>query len=439
MNYRETMHYIKDTAKFGSNYGLSRTKKILEFLGNPEKKLKCIHIAGTNGKGSVTAMISKILVETGYSVGMYTSPFIEEFEERIQISGKNIPKNDLCKVVTELSTAVDKVIEMGYEHPTEFEIITCAALLYFYKKEVDYAVIEVGLGGRLDSTNVITPLISVITSISYDHMNILGNTLTEIAHEKAGIIKDNIPVILYPQKEESEIVIEETCEKHNSKLIKVSRESVEFIDTFKSQEDLKYYQHIKVTTKDKIYNIKLSLLGKYQLLNCSTAIHCIEELRAMGINIKDEHIERALEKVVWRGRLEVLSDYPLIVLDGAHNIDGIKNLSESIDSYFTYDNIVLILGILADKEVESMVKIITPKAKNIITVTPHSDRAEIAKDLCDIVKKFNSNCESFDDYRKAFIKAKKYCNNNDLLLISGSLYMIGDMRKIINSSIEFVQ
>lgn len=433
MDYKETMDYIKNTAKFGSNYGLSRTKKILELLGNPEEKLKCIHIAGTNGKGSTTAMVSKILIEAGYKVGMYTSPFIEEFEERIRIDEKNIPKEELCEVVTELSTAVNEVIKLGYEHPTEFEIITCAAFLYFYKKQVDYAVIEVGLGGRLDSTNVIIPLVSVITSISYDHMNILGNTLTEIAHEKAGIIKNDVPVILYPQEAECEVVIRETCVKHNSRLISVSRESAEFINTFKSQEESKYYQQIRVKTSRDIYNIKLSLLGKYQLLNCSTAIYCIEELREKGVNVSKECIERALRRVIWKGRLEVLSDSPLIVLDGAHNIDGIKNLSESVDKYFTYNNIVLILGILADKQVEAMVKIIAPKAKRIIAVTPHSDRAEISKDLAKIVKRFNSNCESFEDYKEAFTKAKGYCKNGDLLLVSGSLYMIGDMRKIIKA------
>ncbi|WP_010236760.1 bifunctional folylpolyglutamate synthase/dihydrofolate synthase [Clostridium arbusti] len=433
MNYEETMNYIHNTAKFGSNYGLSRTKKILELLGNPEEKLKCIHIAGTNGKGSTTAMISKILIEAGYKVGMYTSPFIEEFEERIQISGNNISKINLCEVVTELSVVVDKVIELGYEHPTEFEIITCAALLYFYKEKIDYAVIEVGLGGRLDSTNVITPLVSVITSISYDHMNILGDTLTEIAGEKAGIIKNNVPVILYPQEEESESVIIETCNKHNSKLIRVQRDSVEFLDTFKSDKELKYYQQIVVKTSKDIYDVKLSLLGEYQLLNCSTAIHCVEELKRLGVNIRKEHIERGLKSVIWKGRLEVLAQNPLVVLDGAHNIGGIKSLNESVDKYFKYNNIILILGILADKQVEDMVRIIAPKAKHIIAVTPHSDRAELSQNLAKAIVKFNPNCENIEDYTQAFMQAKEYCKKDDLLLISGSLYMIGDMRKIINS------
>lgn len=230
MNYEEAMKYIINTAKFGSNYGLSRTEKILELLGNPHKKLKCIHIAGTNGKGSTTAMLSAILQEAGYKVGMFTSPYLEEFEERIQINGKNISKEKLSEVITEVSIVVDKVINLGYEQPTEFEIITCAAFLYFYKEGIDYGVIEVGLGGRLDSTNVIIPILSMITSISYDHINILGDTIEKITYEKAGIIKDGIPVVLYPQGKISERIIEEICIAHNSKLIKVLQSSGKFID-----------------------------------------------------------------------------------------------------------------------------------------------------------------------------------------------------------------
>ncbi|NRT46339.1 folylpolyglutamate synthase/dihydrofolate synthase [Clostridium beijerinckii] len=200
MTYKDAMDYITSVGKFGSNYGLERTFRILELLGNPHEKLKLIHIAGTNGKGSTTAMISKILIGMGYKVGMYTSPYLEEFEERIQINGSNISKKSLVDLVEEIKLVVNKVIEEGYEHPTEFEIITALMFLYFYREKIDYGVIEVGLGGRLDSTNVLTPKVSVITSVSLDHINILGDNLKDIAKEKAGIIKENVPVVLYPQK-----------------------------------------------------------------------------------------------------------------------------------------------------------------------------------------------------------------------------------------------
>ena len=229
MNYDEAIAYIKNTAKFGSKLGLERTEKILELLGNPHKKLKCIHVAGTNGKGSTTAMVTYVLVEAGYKVGSYISPFIEEFEERIQINNVNISKADLSDIITEVSKAVEKVVELGYSNPTEFEIITCAGFLYFYKKNVDFAVVEVGLGGRLDSTNVIIPILSVITSISLDHTQILGDTIDKIAYEKAGIIKEGIPVVMFPQKKQSEEVIERTCRERKCKLIKVPQESSEYL------------------------------------------------------------------------------------------------------------------------------------------------------------------------------------------------------------------
>ena len=218
MRYEEAMKYITEVGNFGSNYGLERTYKLLEYLGNPEKDLKFIHIAGTNGKGSTTSMITEILMGAGYKVGMYTSPFIEEFEERIQINRDNIPKEKLASLMDEVKFAVDKVIEDGYNHPTEFEIITVLMLLYFKKENIDFGVIEVGLGGTLDSTNVITPVLQVITSISFDHTNLLGNTLEEIAGEKAGIIKSGVPTVIYPQKEEALRVIENKCSEVNSKL-----------------------------------------------------------------------------------------------------------------------------------------------------------------------------------------------------------------------------
>ncbi|MCJ7688777.1 MAG: Mur ligase family protein, partial [Clostridiaceae bacterium] len=286
MNYDEAIEYITNTAKFGSKLGLERTEKILELLGNPHKKIKCVHIAGTNGKGSTTAMVANILVEAGYKIGTYTSPFIEEFEERIQINNKNISKDDLSHIVTEVSKAVEKVLELGYSNPTEFEIITCAGFLYFFQKEIDFAIIEVGLGGRLDSTNVIIPVLSVITSISLDHTQILGNTLDKIAYEKAGIIKEGIPVIMFPQKKQSEEVIERTCIEKKCKLIKVPRNSALYF----GKENLKQIaitqvegtiysnnkaitQKIEVVTPNDNYIIDLALLGKHQILNCDLAVH----------------------------------------------------------------------------------------------------------------------------------------------------------------------
>ena len=426
MRYEEAMKYITEVGNFGSNYGLERTHKLLEYLGNPEKELKFIHIAGTNGKGSTTSMITEILMGSGYKVGMYTSPFIEEFEERIQINRNNIPKETLAALMDEVKLSVDKVIEDGYNHPTEFEIITVLMLLYFKRENIDFGVIEVGLGGTLDSTNVITPILQVITSISFDHTNLLGNTLEEIAREKAGIIKKGIPTVIYPQQEEVLKVIKNKCFEMDSELYIANNENLKFkniVNLDKPYQLLKYNNEI---------DILLPLLGEHQIINLSVAMQAIEVLNNKNIiDISIANIVKSIKNVSWKGRLEVLSNNPYVVIDGAHNIQGIKTLSRNIKKYFKYENLYLILGILADKDVEEMIKIITPMAKKVYSVTPNSIRGELAESLKDEVSKFNKNCKAFDKYEEAYLEALNDASEKDLILASGSLYMIGDMRKII--------
>lgn len=426
MKYEEAMKYITEVGNFGSNYGLERTYKLLEHLGNPERDLKLIHISGTNGKGSTTSMITEILMGEGYKVGMYTSPFIEEFEERIQINRNNIPKESLAILMDEIKVAVDKVIEAGYNHPTEFEIITVLMLLYFKKENIDFGVIEVGLGGTLDSTNVIKPIIQVITSISFDHTNLLGNTLEKIAREKAGIIKKGIPTVIYPQQEEVLKVIKNKCFEMDSELYIANNENLKFeniVNLDKPYQLLKYNNEI---------DILLPLLGEHQIINLSVAMQAIEVLNNKNIiDISIANIVKSIKNVSWKGRLEVLSNNPYVVIDGAHNIQGIKTLSRNIKKYFKYENLYLILGILADKDVEEMIKIITPMAKKVYSVTPNSIRGELAESLKDEVSKFNKNCKAFDKYEEAYLEALNDASEKDLILASGSLYMIGDMRKII--------
>ena len=372
-------------------------------------------------------MITSMLKEAGYKVGMYTSPFLEEFEERIQINGNNIPKEKLAQLMTKIKYAVDKVIEEGYNHPTEFEIITALMFLYFATEKVDFAVVEVGLGGRLDSTNVITPILSVITSISFDHTNILGNTLEEIAREKAGIIKEGIPTLIYPQEEIVEKVLSEKCEELGAKLYKINKDDAKLVEIIK--ED-KIYQLVKVKLDDE-YDVKLQLLGEHQILNLAVALKALEIIKDKAAKLSKESIIKALSEVRWNGRLEVMSNEPCVVIDGAHNIQGITQLDKNIKKYFKYDDLYLILGILADKDVDHMVKVITPQAKKVFTVTPNSIRAETSEELMGVVKKYNQDCQAYSDYKSAFEDALKLCKKDDLLLISGSLYMIGEMRGII--------
>lgn len=429
MTYEDAMKYITEVGNFGSNYGLERTHRLLELLGNPHKELKLIHIAGTNGKGSTTSMITKVLIGAGYKVGMYTSPFLEEFEERIQINNINIPKVKLTELVQSIIPVVDRVIEEGFNHPTEFEIITVLMLKYFHDEKIDFGVIEVGLGGRLDSTNVITPILSVITSISFDHVNLLGNDLGSIAKEKAGIIKEGIPVVIYPQQREAYDVIVSRVKEMNTTLYQVDTNTVKIIDIIKGD---KPYQLLEVNNNGK-YNVQLPLLGEHQVLNFAVVTEVIKRLNEDRFtNISKEIIIDSIKDVKWIGRLEVLKNNPLVVIDGAHNIQGITALKTNVQKYFNYNKIYLILGILADKDVEEMVKTICPMATKVFAVTPNSYRAELAEDLKNEVIKYNSNCIAFDNYEDALIAAYNEAAEDDLVLASGSLYMIGDLRKLIN-------
>lgn len=429
MNYNEAMEYIQQVGNFGSNYGLERTYRLLEILGNPQDKLKLVHIAGTNGKGSTTAMVTALLRSQGFKVGMYTSPYLEEFEERIQINGENIQKTRLGELMDKVKEAVDKVVLEKLNHPTEFEIITCLMLLYFQEEKIDYGVIEVGLGGRLDSTNVITPIISVITSISYDHTNLLGNTLTEIAGEKAGIIKEGIPVVIYPQEAEVLIVIEKKSLEMNSQIYSINKEDGKFIKMINEDE---IYQLVEVNLEGGILELNLPLLGEHQITNLLLALKTYKIIcKRENLDFNEEEIKKAIAKVKWIGRLEVMKREPLVVIDGAHNIQGIKALTQNVQKYFKYKDMYLLLGILADKQVHEMVRQIAPLAKKVIALTPLSDRAEIAEDLKKEIQLYNPNCVAEESYEKALEMVLEEADKEDLILISGSLYMVGDMRKRI--------
>ena len=430
MDYKECMKYIHDLGKFGMNFGLERTERILELLGNPHKQLKLIHVAGTNGKGSTTSMITSVLIEAGYKVGMYTSPFLEEFEERIQINRENISKEDLVKVVMEVKEIIPKVIEEGFHAPTEFEIITCVMFKYFSDKKIDFGVIEVGLGGRLDSTNVINPVVSVITSISHDHMNILGNDIRDIAKEKAGIIKEKTPLVLYPQVDQVKEVIEDIAKTKNSNIIYTQKEQVKVLDFVHGEhESYQIFERVE-GGKKKIY--ELPLLGEHQIFNCNTAITTIEVLRDnFNVNVSDEHILKGIKKVKWIGRMEILKRNPFVIIDGAHNIDGIKALKQNIHKYFEYEKMILILGILADKQVDDMIEEICLEATEVVAVTPHSDRAELAVDLKNKIENHGVKTFALENYEEAYKYAHNKLGKKDILVVSGSLYMIGDMRKII--------
>lgn len=435
MNYKEVMDYIHKVGNFGSNYGLARVEKLLELLGNPHKSLKVIHIAGTNGKGSTTSIITSLLIEEGYNVGMYTSPFLEVFEERIQINRTNISKEDLSKYVEIIKNEVNKVIEEGLGNPTEFEIITCLMFKYFYDKKVDYAVVEVGLGGRLDATNVVIPKVSVLASISLDHMNILGDTIEEIAKEKCGIIKEDVPVVVYPQKKEAKKIIEKIAKEKNAKITYVDKNDGKFLEIIEQGE--KIYQNVNLKGIEKEYKVPMGLLGEHQILNGVLALKAVEILfKEENKRINDISIEKGFEKAVWPGRLEILNREPLIIIDGAHNIDGIKMLKNNINKYFKFKKLYLIIGILADKQVKEMLDIILDGAYEVVALTPNSSRAELAEELKKEIEEYNIKVESYESYEEGFKSVYKVAGKEDLILATGSLYMIGEIRGIIKRNLK---
>jgi dihydrofolate synthase/folylpolyglutamate synthase len=357
---------------------------------------------------------------------MYTSPYLQRFTERIKINNTEIPEKDVARLVTYIKPIIDRILEEGYEHPTEFEIITAIMFKYFNEENVDFAVLEVGLGGRLDSTNVITPMVSVITSISFDHMSVLGNTLGKIAYEKAGIIKQNGVVVSYPQDEEAFDVIKNVCSEKNAELIAVDEKGINL--KYRSMDG----QIFDVEVLDEKYeNIEMKLIGEYQLINAKTAITAVKALSKMGIAVSGESIHEGIRNVRWPGRLEVMAKNPVILLDGAHNLQGIKSLKNALLKYFKYKRLILVIGVLKDKQVNEMCDVLMPLADSIITTSPQSERALPSEELSKLALTYCGSVETCPDIEEAYKKGINTAKERDLLLFCGSLYMIGHIRTLI--------
>jgi dihydrofolate synthase/folylpolyglutamate synthase len=429
LDYIQALDYIHGTWKFGTKLGLENISYLLQLLGNPHRKLRCIHIAGTNGKGSVAAMVASILEKAGYKTGLFISPYLEDFRERIQINRNYIPKDDLTRLTNAVKQKVEQMLAEGRPHPTEFEVVTAIGFCYFAEQNVDYAVIEVGLGGRLDSTNVIDPLVSVITSIDYDHKDILGDTLAKIAYEKAGIIKPGRPVVVYPQQDEAMDVIKQVCQQRQSSLIEVSYSDIEAID---DSIDGQHFNYNKGKwTFNRLY---IPLLGKHQLMNAATAITAVLVLREyMGVAISDKAIPEGLSVTEWPGRLELVHRQPYVLLDGAHNPQGAQSLADAIKNYFPHNRVIMVLGILADKDVNAILEVLVPLAAYIITTRPDSPRAMEAERLLLLVKEMNVQGQAIDSIECAVKTSLDMAEPDDLVVISGSLYLIGRVRTYLKS------
>lgn len=434
MNYEQAIDFIHSTYKFGSKLGLENISMLTELLGNPQNSYKTIHIAGTNGKGSTSNMIHDVLMSSGYKAGLFISPYLEEFTERIQINKVHIDEDSLARITTIVKEKIDIMLEEGYNHPTEFEVVTAIGFKYFEEQKIDFLVLEVGLGGRFDATNVVTnTLVSVITSISYDHMQYLGNTLEEIAFEKAGIIKENSSVVIYPQSDNIKNVIKEQAKLKNSTVYEVNQNNVEKLNGDLTGQEFKYLK----TDTFNLSNLKINLLGEHQLYNAITALLALEIIKEKGYNITEESILEGFKSCRFAGRFEVINKDPIIILDGGHNINGIEYFSKAVKEYFNDKKIILFYGMLEDKNPDDVVDYLISLSKEIYTLTPNNPRAMSAEDMASLIQKHSNIKVTPVKNTKDIVDILKTINKYEIIAFVGSLYMIGDVRTILRKSEYF--
>ncbi|WP_245157243.1 bifunctional folylpolyglutamate synthase/dihydrofolate synthase [Anaerovorax sp. IOR16] len=447
MTYEETLEKIHEFGKFGSKLGLERMITLMEYLGNPQDKLKAIHVAGTNGKGSVCRYLYSVLLQNGYGVGLYTSPYLEKFTERMECNGELISEQDLASCTEEVLIQVDRLISDGFESPTEFEVITAIAFLYFWKKRVDYVVLEVGLGGRGDSTNIIqNPLITVITSISFDHMEYLGDTLEKIAFEKAGIIKEDAPIVCNVKDAAATEVIASIAKKKNALFYNADRFSSNKQFNNKNGDDgytkAVHNVIIKNTSMDAYHfsaeimgenyeDVMLSMIGEHQVENALCALTVLEILKKEDImSLSQKMILKGMLQAKQIGRLEVLQKNPFVIIDGAHNDAGAKALSDSLQKHFKGKKILLFIGMLADKEVDKMINDFAKTGAVLVATEPDNPRKLRAEDLCLKVNKAGFDCKVGGLPKNAVQYAKEKQTDFDVIVFAGSLYLIGKIREI---------
>lgn len=407
--------------------GLDRMEELLRRLGNPQDDLKVIHVAGTNGKGSVSKYLEEGLSACGYKMGLYTSPYIETFNERIRYDGADISDEDLEYYGQKVVSAAEAMVADGLDSPTEFEVVTAIAFLYFAGRQADITILEVGLGGIGDSTNVVkSPLASVITSISYDHMAQLGSSLAEIAVNKAGIIKTGCPVIAnVPQRDAAKIIARKAYAM-GSRLYDISgiRAAV--------SDETPFSQKVSMELYEKSYSdVEISMVGRHQAENLKTALATLEILRKSGaVKLDREALYEGLKRARQPGRFEVISEDPLVIIDGAHNEAGAQALQETMAQHFAGKKILLVAGILADKEIDSIVKFLTKITDHIIVTEPDNPRKLAAEKLAEHVADFGVAAEAVSDVEAAVHRAKELADGYDVILFAGSLYLIGDVRRL---------
>ena len=425
MNYQEVTDYVESLQVYGSVPGLDNIIHLCEELGNPQEKLSFVHIAGTNGKGSVLAFVSTILKEAGYRTGRYLSPTIFEYRERFQIGGKVISKKDLCRLMGGVKDACDRLVEKGKSHPTVFEVETALAFLYFAEKECDIVVLETGLGGREDATNLIkNTLVAAFASISMDHMAILGDTLTKIASQKAGIIKKDCLAVTVRQKQEVMQVLSDECKEKEVLLCVAEPEKVSGVKSTLEKQRFSYGEY---------KNLEISLAGRYQIDNAVTAVEVIRALDKKGYPVSEKALRAGLLRTTWPGRFQILCKKPIFIADGAHNRDAAKRLAETIRFYFTNRRIIYIMGMLRDKEQEEVIRQTYSFAEQILTVPTKGARGTSSYELAMEIQKYHSNVTSLDSVEEAVELSFLMADKDTVIISFGSLSYLGRLIEVVEN------
>jgi dihydrofolate synthase / folylpolyglutamate synthase len=430
--YQATLEYLYQFVDYSlvrnfrnspETFDLGRMRRLAQAMGNPQEAYPIIHVAGTKGKGSVSALCASALRAAGYKVGLYTSPHLDDFTERIQLDGEPIPHAMLVKLVDE-----QREVFQSIPHITFFEITTALAFLYFARQKVTAAVIEVGLGGRLDATNICLPRVAVITSLSYDHMALLGNTLAEIAGEKAGIIKEGVPVALSPQKEEASEVVRRVARERGADLIEVGKDYkfTPLSHTLEGQT-LQVWQAAEAGEVKSI-ELEIPLLGVHQVENAAIAYAALQVARKQGIALTESQIQEGFGQVTWAARFEVLQREPGVVVDCAHNRDSAEKLRQAVDDYFPGKPVVLVFGASEDKDIEGILDELLPRVERVILVKSYHPRAADPEKLVELVQKYGKPCQIILEVPEALDEALKLGADGKLVLVTGSIFVAAGAR-----------
>jgi dihydrofolate synthase/folylpolyglutamate synthase len=418
MTYPEALNELYNLQKFGIKFGLSKTSNLLRAFGDPHRGRRYLHVAGTNGKGSVAAMAASILMRTGLKVGLYTSPHLVRFTERFRINDREMSRETAAGLASELLDAMD-----AREPPTFFEIVTAMALIHFARENVDLAVMEVGMGGRLDSTNVIDPLATVITNISLEHQDYLGRRLLDIAGEKAGIIKPGVELVTGVTQPPVIRRFEAICKEKSAPMIRMGKD-VRYRAT---RNGLSYFGTIHT-----LAGLRPGLPGRFQHRNAALAVAALEALERRGIPVTEAHIREGLERVSWPGRMQLMSRRPDIVVDGAHNPRAMRALAEAVPKAFHYRRLILVIGVMKDKDIPAILKEIVPMADTVLYTRPVYARAASPESLMEAGAPFGTPGRTVETLAQALDMARQIADAEDLILVAGSLFTAGEALTLLD-------